>query len=41
VPATTMPPWKHKFSEAQREALAEYVGSFYAGDGQGIRRDRP
>ena len=34
VPATTMPPWKHKFDAAQRDLLAEYVRSFYTDDEQ-------
>jgi mono/diheme cytochrome c family protein len=29
VPATTMPPWKHKLDDAQRDALADYVTSLY------------
>jgi len=29
VPATTMPPWKAKLNDAQREQLANYVRSFF------------
>ncbi len=29
VPATTMPPWRHKLDNAQRELLADYVRSFF------------
>jgi mono/diheme cytochrome c family protein len=29
VPATTMPPWKHKLNDVQRDALVDYVRSFY------------
>ena len=34
VPATAMPPWKHKFNDAQRELLADYVRSFYVEGGE-------
>jgi mono/diheme cytochrome c family protein len=34
VPATTMPPWKPKFNDVQRDLLAEYVRSFYTSDEQ-------
>ena len=29
VPATTMPPWKHKLNDNQRTALADYVRSLF------------
>jgi hypothetical protein len=33
-----MPAWKLKLNDVQREALAEYVRGFYAGDDRGTAR---